>query len=162
MNGGGALWSISRLADCVPSVVYKSTLPRVLVAKRDLDSQCIRRWKSAFTVLVSCVVLHFPMVTGVYRIGVECPTASADGNKRLPYCAVCPTASADGNKRLPYCAVRPTASADGNRRLPYCAVRPTAFSDGDRCFVCHLVLQSTYSRRRCRPSFFYTYMVNKK
>ena len=48
MTRGGALWTISRLAGSVSSVVYKSTLPRVLAAKRDLVSQCIRRWKLAY------------------------------------------------------------------------------------------------------------------
>jgi len=65
-------------------------------------------------------------------------------------------ASADGNKRLPYRAECPTAFPDGNRRLPYCAVCPTAFPDGDRCFVCHLVLQSTYSGRNIPGKILYT------
>ena len=47
LTRGGALWVISRLADCAPSVTYKSTLPRVLVAKRDIPSQCIRRLEHA-------------------------------------------------------------------------------------------------------------------
>ena len=102
MNGGGALWSISRLADCVPSVVYKSTLPRVLVAKRDLDSQCIRRWKQAFRVsyrmyrlvmylpmgisvyrIVLCILLHSPMVTGVSSVISFCKAHTPGAAVRL-------------------------------------------------------------------------------
>ena len=67
MNGGGALWTISRLAGSVPSVVHKSALPRVLAAKRDLVSQCIRRWKLAYRKSAVCGV-HPPMATGVLRI----------------------------------------------------------------------------------------------
>ena len=73
MTRGGALRAISCLADCVSSVVYKSTLPRVLVAKHDIVSYCIRRWKLAYRKSA------YMWCGGMW-------SASADGNGRFCMC----------------------------------------------------------------------------
>jgi len=114
MTRGGALWTISRLAGSVPSVVHKSALPRVLAAKRDLVSQCIRRCKFAVGVFTAnmpqtailssaalceggCLVLHPPMQICRWRIYRELAANSHLVLRSLVRRMMPRTASTDAN-----------------------------------------------------------------